>query len=71
MAPTGFAGLFRPGADAMMARVAAWSGQRIPTVSSPPVVRSGTQGFFFKIIVSGPGQKRSANAYAACGTSSQ
>ena len=45
----------------MMARVTAWSGHLMPTVSSPPVVRSGTQGFFFKIIVSGPGQKLSAS----------
>ena len=48
-------------AFSMMARVTAWSGHLMPTVSSPPVVRSGTQGFFFRIIVSGPGQKRSAS----------
>ena len=58
-------------AAAMMARVTAWSGQRIPTVSSPPVVTSGTQSAFGSIIVSGPGQKRPARRYAVSGTSLQ
>ena len=49
-------------AAAMMARVTAWSGQRTPTVSSPPVVRRGTMARRFKIMVSGPGQNRSARA---------
>ena len=49
-------------AAAMTARVMGWFGQRTPTVSNPPVVRSGTMGFRGKIIVSGPGQKLSASA---------
>ena len=56
---------------AIIARVTAWSGQRIPTVSSPPVVTSGTQSAFGSIIVSGPGQKRPARRYAVSGTSLQ
>ena len=49
-------------AAAMTARVMGWFGQRTPTVSNPPVVRSGTMGFRGKIIVSGPGQNFSASA---------
>ena len=58
-------------AAAMTARVMGWFGQRTPTVSNPPVVRSGTMGFRGKIIVSGPGQNFSASAYASGGTFSQ
>ena len=46
----------------MMASVMVWSGQRTPTVSSPPVVRRGTLSRRGRIMVSGPGQKRSASA---------
>ena len=49
-------------AAAIMARVTGWSGQRTPTVSSPPVVRRGTQSRRGRIMVSGPGQNRSASA---------
>ena len=49
-------------AAAMTARVMGWFGQRTPTVSNPPVVRSGTMGFRGKIMVSGPGQNFSASA---------
>ena len=45
-------------------------GIRTATVSMPPVVSYGILSFFRKIMVSGPGQKRSANAQAVCGTSS-
>ena len=38
------------------------SGIRTATVSSPPVVRSGTSGFFLTTMVSGPGQKFSMMA---------
>ena len=43
-------------AASMMAKVTGWSGQRTPTVSSPPVVRSGTLSFRGRIMVRGPGQ---------------
>ena len=46
----------------MMARVTGLSGQRTPTVSSPPVVRRGTLSRRGRIMVRGPGQKRSARA---------
>ena len=49
-------------AAAMIARVTGWFGQRTPTVSRPPVVRSGTMGLRGRIIVRGPGQNRSASA---------
>ncbi len=49
-------------AAAITALVTGWSGQRIPTVSSPAVTTSGTQGRRFRMMVSGPGQKRSARA---------
>ena len=49
-------------AAAMIARVTGWFGQRTPTVSRPPVVRSGTMGLRGRIIVRGPGQNRSAIA---------
>ena len=44
-------------------------GIRIATVSSPPVVPSGTMLFLFKIIVSGPGQNASISITAFSGTS--
>ena len=47
-------------AASMMARVTGWSGQRTPTVSSPPVVCRGTFSRRGRIMVSGPGQNRSA-----------
>ena len=64
-------------AAAMTARVTAQSGQRIPTVSSPAVTAAGTilvpspaflQG---SIMVSGPGQNRSASVWAAAGIAPQ
>ena len=48
-------------AAARMARVTGWSGQRIPTVSRPAVVTSGTISRRSRIMVSGPGQNRSAS----------
>ena len=47
-------------ARAMISRQRGWAGQRIPTVSSPAVTASGTRPLRFRIIVSGPGQNRSA-----------
>ena len=55
----------------MTARQMEWSGQRIPTVSSPAVTTSGTAGFRRRTMVSGPGQKRLASFRAVSGTSSQ
>ena len=49
-------------ACSMIASVSGWSGQRTPTVSSPPVVRRGTMGRRGRIMVSGPGQNFSAKA---------
>ena len=43
-------------------RVKGWSGQRTPTVSSPPVVTLGTLARRWRIMVRGPGQNRSARA---------
>ena len=43
-------------ASRIMARVTGWLGQRTPTVSRPAVVSSGTVGWRFKTMVSGPGQ---------------
>ena len=48
-------------AASMMASVTGWSGQRTPTVSSPPVVRRGTMSRRDRIMVSGPGQNRAAS----------
>ena len=48
-------------AASMMARATGWEGIRMPTVSSPAEVRPGTAADFFTTIVSGPGQKCSAN----------
>ena len=47
-------------ASRMMASVMGWLGHRTPTVSNPPVVRRGTMSRRGRIMVSGPGQKRSA-----------
>ena len=47
-----------------------WPGTRRPTVSWPPVTASGTQACFFRISVSGPGQKVSINSQATGGTCS-
>ena len=44
------------------ARATGWSGQRMPTVSSPAVVASGTMGLRRRIMVRGPGQKRRASS---------
>ena len=55
----------------MMARHMAWAGHRIPTVSSPAVTASGTTGFRRRIMVSGPGQNRSASRQADGGISWQ
>ena len=44
-------------ASSMSLRAAFESGMRTATVSNPPVVLSGTSGFFFTTIVRGPGQK--------------
>ena len=49
-------------AAAIMARHTGWAGQRMPTVSSPAVTASGTMGLCLRIMVSGPGQNRSARA---------
>ena len=49
-------------AASMMARVTGWLGQRMPTVSSPPVVALGTLARRWRIMVRGPGQNRSARA---------
>ena len=48
-------------------RAIGWLGQRIPTVSNPPVVRFGTLERRDSTMVSGPGQKRSASKYADWG----
>ena len=55
----------------MIESVTGWSGQRTPTLFSPPVVRSGTISFRGKIMVSGPGQNSPASRYALSGTFSQ
>jgi len=47
-----------------------WPGTRRPTVSWPPVTASGTQARFFRISVSGPGQKVSISSQATVGTCS-
>ena len=49
-------------AASRMARHTGWAGQRMPTVSSPAVTASGTTGLRLRIMVSGPGQNRSARA---------
>ena len=49
-------------AASRMARVTGCAGQRMPTVSSPAVTASGTMSRRFKIMVSGPGQKRRASS---------
>ena len=46
---------------AMTARAMGWDGMRTATVSSPPVVLSGTASPLLKIMVSGPGQKALAS----------
>ena len=49
-------------------RAASSAGQRIATVARPPVVSSGTQGFFGSTMVRGPGQIASASFHAFSGT---
>ena len=50
----------------IIARDAALSGIRMPTVSSPPVMRSGTMDFLRRISVIGPG-KNAAMSFSAIG----
>ena len=54
-------------AAAMISRQTGWAGQRIPTVSSPPVVRLGTLLRRSSTMVSGPGQNAPARAWALGG----
>ena len=53
----------------IMALATGWEGIRTATVSRPAVVASGIRGSRGRIIVSGPGQNRSANLRALSGTS--
>ena len=50
----------------IITRAAALSGMRTPTVSSPPVIRSGTMDLRRKISVIGPG-KNAARSFSAIG----
>ena len=49
-------------------KVTPLSGQRSATVSKPPVLSKGTIFDFFKMSVSGPGQKLSIRRFAFSGT---